>query len=394
MMSDSEASSADKGSENNGITSALKVVAAIGTMAIIWSIYHFSMGGPEVRRMIDIEMLISDGHYDQAIDATTRMIEQTPTWEWAYTTRGEAYRRMGQPDRAIPDFDEAIRLKSDSEAAFYDRCLAFHDKGEIDRAIADCDEAGRIKPELRSYEAIAAMLFAAGKFDLAYERLGMLIDLRPDLDLPAPRFYRGQIALIVYDHPADAADDFAKAADSALDQYGLTSDLAGNLDAGTNNNSSRNTIPLAFDFVPDGLYLIIWNHIARVRAAQDDAKELAEHLEKLRAPVWRKLFAENPIGNIADEVERKVLVPWPGAILALFLGKTTPEVVRAAAQGEADPDVRRKRMCDADFYLAEYHLGKGETDDARKLFQAAAEGCPDSAREAGFAKSEFKRIKS
>jgi hypothetical protein len=47
MMSDSEASSADKGSENNGAATALKVVAAIGAMIIIWSIYHFSMGGPD-----------------------------------------------------------------------------------------------------------------------------------------------------------------------------------------------------------------------------------------------------------------------------------------------------------------------------------------------------------
>jgi hypothetical protein len=39
-------------------------------------------------------------------------------------------------------------------------------------------------------------------------------------------------------------------------------------------------------------------------------------------------------------------------------------------------------------------LQKGAADEARKLLQAAADGCPDSAPESGFAKSELKRIGS
>jgi hypothetical protein len=69
----------------------------------------------------------------------------------------------------------------------------------------------------------------------------------------------------------------------------------------------------------------------------------------------------------------------------------TPEEVRAAAQAPgADA---RHRACAADFYLAAYFNEK-RPDDARRLLQAAAEGCPVWAPERGFARAELKRLGS
>jgi lipoprotein NlpI len=96
--------------------------------------------------------------------------------------------------------------------------------------------------------------------------------------------------------------------------------------------------------------------------------------------------------NVKPEAERRALAPWPGAIFALYLGKSTPEAVRAAAERETDPALRAKRTCDADFYLGEYQLEKGAADEARRLFQSAADGCPASAREAAFARFELNRL--
>jgi lipoprotein NlpI len=64
----------------------------------------------------------------------------------------------------------------------------------------------------------------------------------------------------------------------------------------------------------------------------------------------------------------------------------------ARGRGAGDPALRAKRLCDADFYLGEYQPEKGAADEARKLFQAAVAGCPASAREAAFARSELKRL--
>ena len=70
------------------------------------------------------------------------------------------------------------------------------------------------------------------------------------------------------------------------------------------------------------------------------------------------------------EAERRALAPWPGAIFALYHGRTTPEAVRAAAERESDPVLRARRICDADFYLGEYQLEKGAADEARRLLQS------------------------
>jgi tetratricopeptide (TPR) repeat protein len=392
-MSDSGTNPADEASDAKQLWTALKVVFGLAGLGLLWLMQYSSMGGPTVREMIRIEMLIGDGHYDQAIEATSRRIEEIPTSVWAHTMRGEAYRRKGDLDHAFADLDEAIRLDPKADDAFYDRCLAFHDKGDIDRAVADCEQAALIKPGWNSYQAIAAMLFARGDFDRAYERLGMFDNLEPKIDLPAPHFYRGQIALFVYDRPADAAAEFATAANQALSAYSIGYGLDFS-DLPKASGPDNHSIPLAFKFIPDGLYLLVWNHIARVRAGQDDTKELADRMEELRQPVWRELFNEKPMDNVTAESQRKSLAPWPGVIFALILGKTTPEAVRAAAEREADPGLRQKKLCDADFYLAEYQLEKGAPDEARKLLQAAADGCPASARESWFAKSELKRIKS
>jgi tetratricopeptide (TPR) repeat protein len=53
---------------------------------------------------------------------------------------------LGQTDRAIADYDRAIRLVPGYAQAFYNRGLAYDDKGEPDRAIANYDQAIRLVP--------------------------------------------------------------------------------------------------------------------------------------------------------------------------------------------------------------------------------------------------------
>ena len=56
---------------------------------------------------------------------------------------GSAYANKGQYDRAIADFDEAIKLDPEYALSFYNRGCAYAMKGQHDRAIADYDEAIR-----------------------------------------------------------------------------------------------------------------------------------------------------------------------------------------------------------------------------------------------------------
>ena len=63
-----------------------------------------------------------------------------------YLTRGEGRLREGDFDRAIADFDEAIRMRPDSVRAHHDRGNAWSSKGEIDRALADYEVAISLDP--------------------------------------------------------------------------------------------------------------------------------------------------------------------------------------------------------------------------------------------------------
>jgi len=56
----------------------------------------------------------------------------------------ETYRQKGNFDRAITDFDEAVRLDPKSAFAVGSRGQAYRQKGQYDRAISDLDEAIRI----------------------------------------------------------------------------------------------------------------------------------------------------------------------------------------------------------------------------------------------------------
>ena len=64
----------------------------------------------------------------------------------AHYNRGISYARKGQYDRAIADYDQAIKINPRDAMVYYNRGLAYHNKGQYDRAIADYTKAIEINP--------------------------------------------------------------------------------------------------------------------------------------------------------------------------------------------------------------------------------------------------------
>jgi tetratricopeptide (TPR) repeat protein len=342
---------------------------------------------------LEIHELIDIGNTDLAIQVATRLIGERPESSMLRSGRGEAYRRKGDVDHALEDFDAAIKLNAENSDAYMQRCLLYHALRKDDQAIADCEMAKRTESNWQAQEAIASIQLARSDFDGAYDSLAALIKRQqPSERLPGPQFHRGRLSLFLYNRPGEAADDLAQASDYALERFKMS--IEGALPA----TYSVNRILLPFTFVPDGMHLLVWNHIARLRAGQDDSKEFADHLDRMLTPIRAKLEQSIPAGkkfegDLGVEAEKRAFGPWPGAILALFAGKTTPDAVRAAADGEADSQLKTRRGCEADFYLAEYLLTKGEQDNAIALLQSAADHCTDAVEEARLAKWELKRIR-
>ena len=87
------------------------------------------------------------GKYQRAIQDYDEAIRLDPQDAFVYINRGIAYHDLGQYQRAIQDFDEAIRLDPESDLAYLSRGIAYYDLGQFERAIDDYDEHYRLEAQ-------------------------------------------------------------------------------------------------------------------------------------------------------------------------------------------------------------------------------------------------------
>lgn len=87
---------------------------------------------------------------DQRISSCTIVIllgkYQGKNLAWAFNNRGMAYDNKGQYDRAIEDYNEAIRLNPNSASAFNNRGIVYEKKRQYDRAIEDYKKSIGLDP--------------------------------------------------------------------------------------------------------------------------------------------------------------------------------------------------------------------------------------------------------
>ncbi len=110
---------------------------------------------------------VNAGNYDLAIDDFTRCLNEGDltlgNQAVLFNNRGIAYYRKVEYDRAIRDYDQAIRIKPDYAFAFNNRGAAYRLKGEYDRAIRDLDRAIRLKPDYAQAYNNKALLLASAR---------------------------------------------------------------------------------------------------------------------------------------------------------------------------------------------------------------------------------------
>ena len=216
------------------------------------------------------------GDYDRAIQNYDEAIRLDPKSADAFAGRGSAYLLKGDYDLAIQDYNEAIRLNPKSASAFNGRGAAYFAKGDYNHAIPDDNEAIRLDP--RTSRAL--------------------------LNRGLAHLYAG--------HFADAQQDFSQ--NFRLDQTDL--------------------------------YSAIWLYLSRAKAGTDGKDELKTNTAGLN------------------------LSKWPGPVIQLYLGQSTPEDALRAAGSDSD------QRCEYSFYVGEYRALRGERPDALALFRSARDGCP------------------
>ncbi len=88
------------------------------------------------------------GEYDRAIADFDQAIKLDPNYSHAYHNRGIAWEKKKRWGQSIADFTRAISLNPNDALAYNYRGLAWEEEGAYDRAIDDYNQAIRLDPKL------------------------------------------------------------------------------------------------------------------------------------------------------------------------------------------------------------------------------------------------------
>jgi tetratricopeptide (TPR) repeat protein len=121
------------------------------------------------------------GEYDRAMQDFDHAIRLDPDFALAFNNRGHVYTGKSDYDRAIQDFDQAIRLDADFALAFTNRGNAYSAKGEYDRALQDYSHAIRLKPgDVLPLYNRGNVFVLKGEYDQAIQDYDAAIRLQAD----------------------------------------------------------------------------------------------------------------------------------------------------------------------------------------------------------------------
>jgi tetratricopeptide (TPR) repeat protein len=119
---------------------------------------------------------------DDAISYFSQRIRANGRDAFAFAHRGRAWQEEGDPERALKDLNEAIRLDPDTAAWYGTRGLIYDELEEYDRAVRDHGEALRLDPDdAQAYNNRGIAYKAVREYDRAIRDYGEAIRLDPKL---------------------------------------------------------------------------------------------------------------------------------------------------------------------------------------------------------------------
>ncbi|GBU23715.1 hypothetical protein R83H12_00332 [Fibrobacteria bacterium R8-3-H12] len=136
--------------------------------------------------------------YNKAIANYNQAIKLEPDYEKAYAYRARAYLSKRDYDKAIANYDQVIKLKPDFAYAYYERGIAYYCKSDYDKAVADYNQAIKLNPDYASaYYERGLAYFYKGDFDKASADLNQAAIL-DDAYIGAEEWYSSCADLIIW----------------------------------------------------------------------------------------------------------------------------------------------------------------------------------------------------
>lgn len=251
------------------------------------------------------------GDYTEAVRDFTQALKFAPSSTDALYNRGGAYTKLGQWNDALADFTALLKIAPNDPDTLYARAWVHAQRGNDKAAIADLDRVLSIAPA--DQEALldrGGLNIRAGRYDDAISDFGRLLELDPKA--AAAAYNRGRAYYAKQDFK-NAAEDFA----------------------------------LALKLRTDNPYAALRLYLAQSHSGKGDAAVLKKGIDKLDPTIW------------------------PRPLLELFAGTgTDPALLGGIA--ELPPNLRAGVLCEAQYYLGERALLKGDKQAARDYFTAAS----------------------
>ncbi len=301
----------------------------------------------------------------------------------AYYYRANAKGDSGNHDGALADFTLAIKYDPEYAAAYAGRSKAKWGKGDAKGALADIDQAVKLSPDDPEVYATRGALKADigddydgemadfsraieldSKYVPAYLLRGMARDQHGDTEAAVADF---NTVLTLDPRTASAYLERGKAKLDSGDLDAAIADVSRSLELDPTDGDAAKVRGIALFLKGDAAraapdlalsqqlesdpYTALWLFLARSGAKTEGTKELKANTAKL---------------------DKK---KWPAPVVALYLGKATPESALAAAK-DANPKTQNDQLCEANFYVAEWYLLKDDRKAATPLLRDAAAHCP------------------
>lgn len=281
-----------------------------------------------------------------------------------FYNRGNGKLHQGDLDGAIADYTQAIELNPRHANAHVNRGLARLRKNDLDGAIRDDDRAAELDPHsVLAFLNRGTARAAQGDYKGAAEDDSRVITL----DQQNAQAYTERCAALF----------------SQGDMEGAIPDCDRAIELGTQSPVAYQLRGVAWYIRGDAVRAVVDLTLAE-QMTGDAHVSLALYLARTRAH-------QNGRRELAASTARFDRMDWPAPVVALYLGKSTPESLLAAAT-RGDPQARRGQICEANYYLAQWALLRTERSHSLALLKEAVTQCPLDFVERGSAIAQINQL--
>jgi|GEM_PF-5356519 len=256
-------------------------------------------------------------------------------------SHGNELDRLERYSEAAQDYSRILALDPSREASWLNRALDYIDLGANKAAISDASAALQLDPDdIDALSARGEAYFRDRQYDKARLDCERLLTMRPG-DLSCTDFEVR--ALLLQGQFQDAAGKAGEASDVRGQSHFILMRAIAEYALGSYDLASKD-FTAAADADPDDPYRALFKYLADRRLGHDDKGRLADLAE--RNDIWPTPLAQYVTGHLSND--------------ALFAAADVP-----------DPDIKKQRLAEANFYLGELAALDGHADIAAQYYREA-----------------------